>query len=204
MAKKRKLLLFRGDKPLWIIVTALFLVSLLVVYSATAAMAYREVDGNTSYYLFRQARFIMIGFFLIIVVHWIDYKYYARFAKALFKVSIVLVILAYVIGVSLNDAARWIRIPVLGFTFQPSELLKITLVMVVAQQLGIRQNVITKIPILPPFNPAVRRMTSMCCMIRLSRWVSIFRLPHCSKAQLMQKEAAPFTVPSEVIRWTTP
>lgn len=158
MAKKRKLLLFRGDKPLWIIVTALFLVSLLVVYSATAAMAYREVDGNTSYYLFRQARFIMIGFFLIIVVHWIDYKYYARFAKALFKVSIVLVILAYVIGVSLNDAARWIRVPVLGFTFQPSELLKITLVMVVAQQLGIRQNVITKIPILPPLNPAARRM----------------------------------------------
>lgn len=157
MAKKRKLFLFRGDKPLWIIVTALFLVSLLVVYSATAAMAYREVDGNTSYYLFRQARFIMIGFFLIIVVHWVDYKYYARFAKALFKLSIVLVLLAYVIGVSLNDAPRWIRVPVLGFTFQPSELLKITLVVVLAQQLGIRQNVITKIPILPPLNPAVRR-----------------------------------------------
>ena len=94
MARKRKLLLFRGDKPLWIIVAALFLVSLLVVYSATAAMAYREVDGNTSYYLFRQARFIMIGFFVIIVVHWIDYKYYARYAKALFQLSVVLVILA--------------------------------------------------------------------------------------------------------------
>lgn len=157
MAKKRKLLLFRGDKSLWIIVAALFLVSLLVVYSATAAMAYREVDGNTSYYLFRQARFIMIGFFLIIVVHWVDYKYYARFAKALFQLSVVLVVLAYVIGVSLNDAPRWLRVPVLGFTFQPSELLKITLVVVLAQQLGIRQNVITKIPILPPLNPAVRR-----------------------------------------------
>lgn len=153
MAKKRKLLLFRGDKPLWIIVAALFLVSLLVVYSATAAMAYREVDGNTSYYLFRQARFIMIGFFVIIVVHWIDYKYYARYAKALFQLSVVLVILAYVIGVSLNDAARWIRIPGLGFTFQPSELLKVTLVVVIAQQLGIRQAVISKIPILPPLTP---------------------------------------------------
>lgn len=153
MAKKRKLLLFRGDKPLWIIVAALFLVSLLVVYSATAAMAYREVDGNTSYYLFRQARFIMIGFFVIIVVHWIDYKYYARYAKALFQLSVVLVILAYIIGVSLNDAARWIRIPGLGFTFQPSELLKVTLIVVVAQQLGVRQGVISKIPILPPLTP---------------------------------------------------
>lgn len=153
MAKKRKLLLFRGDKPLWIIVAALFLVSLLVVYSATAAMAYREVNGNTSYYLFRQARFIMIGFFVIIVVHWIDYKYYARYAKALFQLSVVLVILAYVVGVSLNDAARWIKIPGLGFTFQPSELLKVTLVVVIAQQLGIRQAVISKIPILPPLTP---------------------------------------------------
>lgn len=153
MARKRKLLLFRGDKPLWIIVAALFLVSLLVVYSATAAMAYREVDGNTSYYLFRQARFIMIGFFVIIVVHWIDYKYYARYAKALFQLSVVLVILAYVIGVSLNDAARWLKIPGLGFTFQPSELLKVTLVVVIAQQLGIRQGVIAKIPVLPPLTP---------------------------------------------------
>lgn len=154
MAKKRKLILFRGDKPLWIIVAALFLVSLLVVYSATAAIAYRDVDGNTSYYLFRQARFIMIGFFVIIVVHWIDYKYYARYAKALFQLSLVLVILAYLIGITLNDAARWIKIPGLGFTFQPSELLKVTLVVVIAQQLGIRQGAISKIPILPPLTPA--------------------------------------------------
>ncbi|WP_274957310.1 FtsW/RodA/SpoVE family cell cycle protein, partial [Millionella massiliensis] len=154
MARKRKLLLFRGDKPLWIIVAALFLVSLLVVYSATAAMAYREVDGNTSYYLFRQARFIMVGFFVIIVVHWIDYKYYARYAKALFKLSIVLVLLAYVIGISLNEASRWIKIPGTGLTFQPSELLKVTLVMVLAQQLGIRQGVISKIPVLPPLTPS--------------------------------------------------
>lgn len=153
MAGKRKLVLFRGDKPLWIIVTVLFLVSLLVVYSATAAMAYREVGGNTSYYLFRQARFILVGFFVIIVVHWIDYRYYARYAKALFQLSVVLVLLTYVIGISLNEASRWIRLPGLGFTFQPSELLKVTLVIVVAQQLGIRQAHIDKIPILPALTP---------------------------------------------------
>lgn len=154
MAKKRKLVLFRGDKPLWIIVTVLFLVSLLVVYSATAAMAYREVDGNTSYYLFRQARFVMIGFFVIIVVHWIDYRYYARYAKVLFQLSVVLVILAYVIGVSLNDAPRWIKIPGLGFTFQPSELLKVALVILLAQRLGVRQKEIARMPLLPALTPS--------------------------------------------------
>lgn len=149
MAKNRKLSLFRGDRSLWIIIAALCVVSMLVVYSATASMAYREVAGDTSHYLFRQARFIILGFFIVIVVHWIDYKSYARYGKFLFKVSVVLVILAYVLGVSLNDAPRWIRVPVIGLTFQPSDMLKITLVMVLAQQLGARQAIINRIPILP-------------------------------------------------------
>ncbi len=153
MAKKRRLVLFRGDKALWIIVAVLFLVSLLVVYSATASMAYREVGGNTSYYLFRQFRFILIGFFIIIAVHWFNYRWYARYAKALFQLSLVLVILTYVIGVSLNDAARWLKIPGLGFTFQPSELLKVALVVLLAQRLGSRQEIIDRIPILPALWP---------------------------------------------------
>lgn len=152
MAKKRKLALFRGDRSLWIIIAVLCVVSMLVVYSATASMAYREVAGDTSHYLFRQFRFIVLGFFIIMVVHWIDYKSYARYARALFNISVVLVILAYIVGVSLNEAPRWIRVPVIGLTFQPSDLLKITLVMVLAQQLGARQEIINRIPILPSFS----------------------------------------------------
>lgn len=152
MAKKRKLALFRGDRSLWIIIAVLCVVSMLVVYSATASMAYREVAGDTSHYLFRQFRFIVLGFFIIMVVHWIDYKSYAKYARALFNISVVLVILAYVVGVSLNEAPRWIRVPVIGLTFQPSDLLKITLVMVLAQQLGARQEIINRIPILPSFS----------------------------------------------------
>ena len=149
MAKKRRLALFRGDRSLWIIIAVLCVVSLLVVYSATASMAYREVGGDTSYYLFRQARFIVFGFFMIVVVHWIDYRSYARYAKALFRLSVVLVILAYIIGVTLNDAPRWLRVPIIGLTFQPADLLKISLVMVLAQQLGKRQRTIAQIPLLP-------------------------------------------------------
>lgn len=154
MAKKRKLALFRGDRSLWIIIAVLCVVSLLVVYSATVSMAYREVGGDTSYFLFRQARFIVFGFFMIVVVHWIDYRSYARYARVLFQVSIIFVILAYVIGVNLNDAARWIKIPIIGLTFQPSDMLKITLVMVLAQQLGSRQGIIDRIPVLPSLTNA--------------------------------------------------
>ncbi|MEG2865318.1 MAG: FtsW/RodA/SpoVE family cell cycle protein, partial [Mucinivorans sp.] len=150
MSKKhRKLALFKGDRALWIIIGVLCVVSLLVVYSSTASMAYRSADGDTTYYVLRQLRFILLGFFTIIVVHWIDYRIYSRYAKMIFRVSLILVAATYFIGISLNEASRWIRIPILGITFQPSDPLKISLVMVLASALGSRQGTIARIPILP-------------------------------------------------------
>lgn len=146
---RKKLVLFKGDRALWIIIGVLCVVSLLVVYSSTASMAYREAKGDTSYYVLRQLRFLVGGFFLIIVVHWIDYRFFLRYAKIGFRVSLLLVTLAYFIGVNFNDASRWIRVPLVGLTFQPSDLLKITLVMVLAVALGKRQGIINRIPILP-------------------------------------------------------
>lgn len=145
----RKFSPFKGDKPLWIIIAVLCVISLLVVYSATASMAYRNVAGDTSYYVSRQAMFILMGFFITYIVHWIDVRHYIRYSSLFFKISIGLMIMAYVIGVSLNDAARWIRIPGLGITFQPADMIKITLAMMLAVQLGTRQSVINRIPILP-------------------------------------------------------
>lgn len=155
--KKRKLALFKGDRSLWIIIAVLCVISILVVYSATVSMAYRQAGGDTTYYVLRQARFILGGFFTIIVVHWIDYRFYARYARTLFNISVILVLLAYFVGVSLNDAARWIRIPIIGLTFQPSDVLKISLIMVLASQLGARQGVIDRIPMMPALSSSAWR-----------------------------------------------
>lgn len=155
--KKRKLALFKGDRSLWIIIAVLCVISILVVYSATVSMAYRQAGGDTTYYVLRQARFILGGFFTIIVVHWIDYRFYARYARTLFNISVILVLLAYFVGVSLNDAARWIRIPIIGLTFQPSDVLKISLIMVLAAQLGARQGVIDRIPMMPALSSSAWR-----------------------------------------------
>lgn len=149
---KRRLSLFRGDRSLWIMIAALCVISLLVVYSSTASMAYRNVGGDTSYYLSRQARFILLGFILIWVVHWIDIKHYLRFAPGLLKISIALMILTYFLGETRNDASRWIKIPGIGLTFQPSDAIKVTLMMSLALALGKRQEIIDRIPILPSFS----------------------------------------------------
>lgn len=155
--KKRRLSVFRGDRSLWIMIATLCVISLLVVYSSTASMAYRNVGGDTSFYLSRQARFIVLGFILIWVIHWVDIKYYIKYAPGLLKISILLMILTYFLGETRNDASRWIRIPVIGLTFQPADAIKVSLMMTLAWALGKRQGVINRIPILPSFRPAMWR-----------------------------------------------
>lgn len=151
MPKRRKLALFKGDSALWIIIAVLCVASLLVVYSSTVSMAYRDAGGDTTRYLIRQAWFMILGFAVIIVVHRIPYRWYSRFSKPLFWFSVILVLLALFVGETRNEASRWLPIPVFG-RFQPSEVLKISLMMLLATQLGRRQKIIDRIPILPSFS----------------------------------------------------
>lgn len=145
--------LFNGDRALWVIITALAIASLLVVYSSTASMAYRKAGGDTMHYFFSQLKFIILGFAVMIVASKVNYQKYMRFASLAFIVALGFMALTFVIGVNLNSAARWIRIPVIGVTFQPSDFLRITLVAVLAQQLAKRQNVIDKLRLLPALTP---------------------------------------------------
>lgn len=146
--------IFGGDKALWVIIAALAIVSLLVVYSSTASMAYKKVGGDTSHYVISQFWSLLMGFGVVYIVHRINYQLYAKFATIGFVFALGLVGLTFVIGVNLNDAARWLPIPGTGKTFQPSDLLKVTLVMVLARQLAKRQNEIAKLKLLPPMSPS--------------------------------------------------
>lgn len=140
---------FGGDRVLWVIIVILAIASLLVVYSSTASMAYRKAGGDTAHYFVNQLKFLLLGFGVIYVVHRVNYQLYARFAKLAFVVALGFMLLTFFVGVNLNDASRWIRIPIVGLTFQPSDFLKVTLVMVLASALAQRQAVIAKIPIIP-------------------------------------------------------
>ncbi len=138
MAKGKRLILFRGDKTLWIIVAILCITSILVVYSSTVSMAYRKVEGDTSFYVLRQLRFILAGFFATVVVHWIEPRFYLKMVRIFFFVSVTLALLAYTpwFGATINEASRWVNIPGLGVTILPAEPLKISLVMLLASRLN--------------------------------------------------------------------
>ena len=132
----------RGDKVIWAIVVVLSLVSLLVVYSATNSLAYKLYKGNTFIYLFKQFAFITLGILLIYFAHRINYTFYSRFAKIIFFLSIPLLIYTLKFGTNLNEANRWIKLPVINLTFQTSDLAKLALFMYLSRLLSKKQDVI--------------------------------------------------------------
>lgn len=145
--------IFGGDRALWIIIAFLAVASLLVVYSSTASMAYRRAGGDTFHYFLNQLKFIGLGFLIMVVVHKINYQVYGRFISVMFIAALGFMLLTFFIGVNLNSASRWIRIPFVGVTFQPSDFLRVALVLTLARQLDKRQKVIDKIAMLPALTP---------------------------------------------------
>ena len=133
----------KGDKVIWTIVFFLSAVSLLAVYSSTGSLAYRVYSGHTEYYLFKQLSVLLLGVLIIYFAHRVNYTIYSRVAQIGFLVSIPLLIYTLAFGSNLNDASRWIRLPVINLTFQTSDIAKLALFMYVSRQLSRKQQVIT-------------------------------------------------------------
>ncbi|MGI8582532.1 MAG: FtsW/RodA/SpoVE family cell cycle protein [Chitinophagaceae bacterium] len=131
----------KGDKVIWAIVILLTLVSILVVYSSIGSLAYK-MNKTTESYLFKQIAFIVLGVLIIYFAHRVNYTIYSRVATILFLLSIPLLFYTLNFGSSINEANRWIKLPVINMTFQTSDLAKLALFMYISKQLSRKQNVI--------------------------------------------------------------
>ncbi|NIG53199.1 FtsW/RodA/SpoVE family cell cycle protein [Chitinophaga sp. Cy-1792] len=132
----------KGDKVIWTIVIFLSLVSLLAVYSATGSLAYREKGGHTEYYLVKQLSVLVMGLLIIYFAHRVNYTIYSRVAQIGFLISIPLLVYTLAFGSHINDASRWIHLPIINLTFQTSDVAKLALFMYVSRQLSRSQHVI--------------------------------------------------------------
>jgi cell division protein FtsW len=121
-------------------VVLLAITSLLVVYSATSSLAYKYYDGNNTMYLFKQFAFIVVGILVIYFMHRVNYTIYSRVSLWLYLISIPLLIYTLFFGVEVNDASRWIKLPVLNLTIQTSDLARLALFMYISRQLSRKQN----------------------------------------------------------------
>ena len=129
----------KGDKTLWYVIIGLASASLLVVYSSTGSLAYRVNDGDTSAYLIKQVFLLFLCFIVLLWLQSVHYKYFLGFAFVLLFLSFVCLLWAKLSGTTLNDAGRWVKIPLIGFTFQPSELAKLGVIMYTARSIAFEQ-----------------------------------------------------------------
>ncbi len=132
----------RGDKYIWGLVLLLSLISILVVYSATGSLAYKMYRGNTSFYLFKQIVFTLIGLLVVFGLHRVNYTVFSRVATILFALSIPLLIYTLFFGAKINEGSRWIKLPIINLTIQSSDVAKLALFMYLSKVLSKKQEVI--------------------------------------------------------------
>lgn len=129
----------KGDPIIWFIAISLSILSILVVYSATGTLAYKSYGGNTEYFLFKQSLLVMLSLAAMWVAHRIDYKYYAKISRLALIVAALLLFYTWSSGVNLNEATRWIEIPLINQQFQPSDFATFALIINLASMLAKRQ-----------------------------------------------------------------
>jgi cell division protein FtsW len=113
--------------------------SLLAVYSSISSLAYKYTQGNTLYYLFKHGIMLFTGFFIMFLVHKVNYKYFSRLSQIAIWVAGALLILTLLLGVNINDASRWLRIPLINQNFQTSDFAKIALIVYVSRMMVVKR-----------------------------------------------------------------
>src|SRR5690554_2299028 len=119
--------IFKGDKVIWSVFIILCIISLIEIFSATSTIVYRQ--QNQFGPILRHTVFLIGGVGIILLIHNIPYRYFSSLVFVLLG-AIVLLILTPFIGTSVNGAERWISF--MGFTIQPSEIAKISLMGTIA------------------------------------------------------------------------
>jgi len=147
----------KGDRLIWAIAALLAIFSFLPVYSAASNLAYISGGGNTFNYFVKHFLHLFLGFAIMYGVHKIPYRFFRGLSMVMIPVVLVLLIATMFQGTTIGgaNASRWIRVPFVGFTFQPSTLASVVLMVYVARYLSkIKDTKITfKETILPLWMP---------------------------------------------------
>lgn len=128
----------QGDKVIWAVVFALSMISILVVYSSIGTLAYKNTRSPERL-LLTHTMHVFIGLAAMWFAHKVDYRYYSKLSKIGLLISVPLLIYTFTNGTTLNDAARWIQIPIIGTSFQPSDFASLALIVNLASMLAKRQ-----------------------------------------------------------------
>ena len=114
-------------------VTSLLALGLVMLYSSSMVMVDKHTHSEIGAHMLQmQLLWCVLGFIACVTLASLDYELLKKFALPVFVGSLFLAALVFIphVGINLNGAHRWIRLP--GATFQPSEIVKIALIVMLA------------------------------------------------------------------------
>ncbi len=126
----------KGDRVIWMTVLFLGLISLLAVYSSISSLAFKHEGGSTMHYLMKHGIMLITGGAIMYYVSKQQFTIYSRLSQLLIGVMAVLLLLTLLLGSNINDASRWITIPIINQSFQTSDPAKVVLIVYLARVLG--------------------------------------------------------------------
>ena len=127
-----------GDKVLWGTLSLMALFSFLPIFSSSSNLVYVIGTGTPLGYLFKHFIILSIGFLLMISVHKIPYTYFKGISILMMPLTILLLIYTASQGTLIDgaNASRWLKIPLIGLSFQTSSLAIVVLMVYVANYLS--------------------------------------------------------------------
>lgn len=115
------------------LITVLLLVCFGSVMVFSAGYVYSGTEYGDNFYLIkRQLGFVFIGTLAMLFAMRMNYNVYKVGARAAYAAAIVLLLLVIAIGSVGGGAQRWLVIPGIGISFQPSEIAKLAIVLMLA------------------------------------------------------------------------
>ena len=125
------------DVPFLLLVLLLTGIGLIMMFSASFPSAYYE-KGNPAFYFIRQAIFAALGVAAMFIVGRINYERFRGVSKLALFLSIMLLVLVLIpgVGITRNHATRWLGIPGTSLRFQPSELVKLGVILYFADSIS--------------------------------------------------------------------
>ena len=118
------------DKPLFILTLILFVLGLIMIFSASNVTSY--MNGGSPYaYFLRQGMFLLVSFIFCIFMVKFNTKFYGIMSNILLVAFVAVLILLLIYGKATNYAVSWI--PIGPFTLQPSEFIKVIMIVFMAR-----------------------------------------------------------------------
>ena len=130
--------LLKGDKVLWGILALLAIFSFLPIFSSSTNLVYVVGKGTPWGYFFKHFIILAVGFLLMLSIHKIPYDYFKGISILMIPVVILLLIYTLSQGTLISgaNASRWIKIPIVGVSFQTSTFASVVLMVYSARYLS--------------------------------------------------------------------